>query len=229
MQAEQVLSIIKQPKKIDTVEIQELRKLLYQYPYFQLACTLIAKALYDQDPDKAQQAIQLAAVYATDRNQLKLLLEGKLAYAFSDEAAPNDIASLQGIPTNYSQPKPSQEPTLQIDFINSYISNISTKEEKRITKKKSLDQLDIIENFIKKGSKFKPLTIKELSLEEAHIDLTKESITLHDSLLTESLAQVMLKQGKFERAIEIYKRLQLKFPEKGSYFSTLTEELKKDI
>jgi tetratricopeptide (TPR) repeat protein len=228
MQAEQVLSIIKQPKKIDTAEVQELRKLLHQYPYFQLACTLIAKALYDQEPDKAQQAIQLAAVYATDRNQLKLLLEDKLVYIHSNKAATNDIV-LQEAPATHSQLKPNTERPPQIDFINSYISNISTKEEKRITKEKSLEQLNIIENFIKKGSKFKPLTIKELSLEEAHIDLTKESITLHDSLLTESLAQVMLKQGKFERAIEIYKRLQLKFPEKGSYFSTLTEELKKDI
>ena len=68
-----------------------------------------------------------------------------------------------------------------------------------------------------------------MSLEESHIDLTKESTILHDNLLTESLAQVMLKQGKFDRAIDIYRRLQLKFPEKGTYFSTLSEELKKDI
>jgi tetratricopeptide (TPR) repeat protein len=228
MQAEQVLSIIKHPKKIDTTEAQELRKLLHQYPYFQLACTLIAKSLYDQDATKAQQAIQLAAVYATDRNYLKLLLEDKLTYtSFEEATASNEVA--QEVSATYTPTQPTQAAPPQIDFINSYISNISIKEEKRITKEKSLEQLNIIENFIKKGSKFKPLTIKDLSLEEAHIDLTKESITLHDSLLTESLAQVMLKQGKFERAIEIYKRLQLKFPEKGSYFSTLTEELKKDI
>ena len=227
MQAEQLLSIIKQPQKIDTAEIKELRKLLSQYPYFQLACTLIAKATYDQDPDKAQQAIQLAAVYATDRNHLKLLLEDKLGYAKIVEEI------LIGQVTEERQPvfnkvQPGQEP-IQIDFINSYITNISTKQERKVTKKKSLEQLNIIENFIKQGGKFRPITIKEMSLEESHIDLTKESTILHESLLTESLAQVMLKQGKFDRAIDIYRRLQLKFPEKGTYFSTLSEELKKDI
>jgi tetratricopeptide (TPR) repeat protein len=227
MQPEQLLSIIKQPQKIDTAEIQELRKLLHQYPYFQLACTLIAKALYDQDPDKSQQAIQLAAVYATDRNHLKLLLEDKLTYI---KIAEEKLASSlkQDIQTENTKVNLTQE-TPQIDFINSYISNICTKQEKRVTKSKSLEQLNIIENFIKQGGKFRSITIKDMSLEASHIDLTKESTILHDNLLTESLAQVMLKQGKFERAIEIYKRLQLKFPEKGSYFSTLTEELKKDI
>lgn len=227
MQAEQFLSIIKQPQKIDTGEVQELRKLLHQYPYFQLACTLIAKALYDQDPSQAQQAIQLAAVYATDRNHLKLLLENKLENIQTAEQILTSKIN-QEISTNYTNAHSTYHDT-QIDFINSYIKNISTKEEKTITKKNSLEQLNIIENFIKQGGKFKPITIKEMSLEDLHIDLTKESTILHDSLLTESLAQVMLKQGKFERAIDIYRKLQIKFPERRAYFSTLSEELKKDI
>lgn len=227
MQAEQLLSIIKQPQKIDTVEVQELRKLLHLYPYFQLACTLIAKAAYEQAPDKAQQAIQLAAVYATDRNHLKLLLEDKLGYRKIAEATLVGQVAEEGNPS-YNRVQPNQEPA-QIDFINSYITNIFAKQEQKVTKKKNLEQLNIIENFIKQGGKFRTITIKEMSLEGSHIDLTKESTILHDNLLTESLAQVMLKQGKFDRAIDIYRRLQLKFPEKGSYFSTLSEELKKDI
>eukprot|EP01132_Coremiostelium_polycephalum_P003011 gene3011-3761_t len=226
MQVEQLLHIIQQPQNIEVGTLNELRKTLHQYPYFQLACSLIAKALYDQDATKAQQAIQLAAVYATDRNRLKQLLENKLSTPSPFKTLLPSQSSLQRTDSTITTtPTPSIP---QTDFINSYISNISAKATQRITNQRSLEQLDIIENFIKKDCKFTRLTIKDLSLEDSHIDLTKESIILHDNLLTENLAQVMLKQGKFDRAIDIYKRLQLKFPDKQSYFSTRTEDSKKE-
>lgn len=228
MQPEQLVNLVQQPRNIDKAALQELRKVLHQYPYFQLAYTLIAKGIYDQDPQKAQHAIQIAAVYAPDRNHLKLLLEDKLGYAKLAEAkevqrVANELSSVSS-PVN----QPVQE-IPQVEFINSYITNIYGKQAKQVTNKKSLAQLNIIDNFIKQGGKFRAVTIKDMSLEDMPTDLTKDNVDLHDDLLTENLARVMIKQGNFERAIDIYKRLQRKFPEKGAYFSTLSEELKKDI
>ena len=226
MQPEQLLSIIKQPQNITLSDVQELKKILHQYPYFQLAYTLLAKVAYDEYPEKCQEEIQLSAIYATDRNHLKLLLENKLSYA--ENILKINVKKIVYPATNNKKNNTDIEIS-STDFINSYISTIGSKEKKEISKIKSLEQLNIIENFIKEGGKFNPLTNKEISLEESSIDFTKESTILHDNLLTESLAQVMLKQGKFERAIEIYKKLKIKYPEKEAYFSTLSEEIKKEL
>jgi tetratricopeptide (TPR) repeat protein len=228
MQPEQLVNLVQRPRNIDKAAIQELRKVLYQYPYFQVAYTLIAKGIYDQDPQKAQQAIQIAAVYAPDRNHLKLLLEDKLGYAKLAEVNEGQQVADELPGTSNPMNQPVQE-TQQMEFINSYITNIYAKQTKEVTNKKSLAQLNIIDNFIKQGGKFRAVTIKGMSLEDMPTDLTKDNADFHDDLLTENLARVMIKQGNFERAIDIYKRLQRKFPEKGAYFSTLSEEIKKDI
>lgn len=228
MQPEQLINLVRQPRNIDKAALQELRKVLQQYPYFQLAYTLIAKAMYDQDPQKAAHTIQIAAVYAPDRNHLKLLLEDKLGYAKLAEAPAKHQVANELLDTGNPIKEPVQEMS-PLEFVNSYISNIHAKQAKQVTNKKSLVQLNIIDNFIKQGGRFRSVTIKAMNVEEMPTDLTKENVGFHDDLLTENLARVMIQQGNFERAIDIYKRLQHKFPDKKAYFSTLSEELKKDI
>lgn len=49
--------------------------------------------------------------------------------------------------------------------------------------------------------------------------MAKLSVIESDDLVTETLAQVYEAQGKFERAIQAYEKLQLKFPEKRVYFA----------
>ena len=49
--------------------------------------------------------------------------------------------------------------------------------------------------------------------------MAKLSVIESDDLVTETLAQVYEAQGKYERAIQAYQKLQLKFPEKRVYFA----------
>lgn len=57
-------------------------------------------------------------------------------------------------------------------------------------------------------------------------DLGKKSVSRDDSLDTETLAVVLEKQGKFERAVEVYEKLIAKYPEKSSTFAIRISELK---
>jgi len=49
-----------------------------------------------------------------------------------------------------------------------------------------------------------------------------------DELLTEELAEVYLKQGLFEQAREIYRRLSLLYPKKSIYFAELIERMENE-
>jgi pentatricopeptide repeat protein len=53
------------------------------------------------------------------------------------------------------------------------------------------------------------------------------SIAKEDGLASESLAEIYVKQGKPEKAIEMYKKLSLRNPQKNQYFASKIEELTK--
>ncbi|MBL7813018.1 MAG: hypothetical protein JNL57_12420 [Bacteroidetes bacterium] len=57
----------------------------------------------------------------------------------------------------------------------------------------------------------------------------KKSETLPDDLVTETLARVYEKQQNFQGAIRIYEKLQLKFPQKSTYFAALIEKIKEEL
>ncbi|MBI1221518.1 MAG: hypothetical protein GC180_02850 [Bacteroidetes bacterium] len=61
------------------------------------------------------------------------------------------------------------------------------------------------------------------------VEKARESERLDDALITETMAKIFVKQEKFERAIDAYEKLQLKYPQKSNYFAALIEELKSKI
>lgn len=56
--------------------------------------------------------------------------------------------------------------------------------------------------------------------------LAEGSIQLTTGLVTETLAKIMLMQGKINDAIAMYKALSLKYPEKSNYFAAQIEKIK---
>ena len=104
------------------------------------------------------------------------------------------------------QPEPVKEQTL---VENASLFDVA--EEETPVKSK---QMELIDRFLKEEPRIQAK--KEGFTDE---NLAERSTAEAPDLATETLAEVYLKQGKTERALEVYKKLSLKFPEKSSYFA----------
>ncbi|MFZ9046127.1 MAG: hypothetical protein ACO2ZZ_09675 [Cyclobacteriaceae bacterium] len=101
----------------------------------------------------------------------------------------------------------------------------STVKVKSSPSKEKVEKEEIIDKFIETQPRIsKPDTADSASKE----DLSKKSTRFHVDIASEYLAEIYIEQGKNQRAIEIYKNLCLKFPEKKSYFAGLIRKLKKE-
>lgn len=97
----------------------------------------------------------------------------------------------------------------------------ATKQSTRTARRANKN--DLIDKFIADKPSIKP----SQEVRENQSDLSKASGELREDLVSENLALIFARQGKTEKAIEIYKRLIWKFPQKKASFAARIEELKK--
>ena len=86
------------------------------------------------------------------------------------------------------------------------------------------NKLAIIDKFISENPKIKPVTDNAPKPK-----LVNNDDAISDSLMTETLARIYLEQKNYDKAIQSYKILSLKYPEKSSFFAhqiKLVKELK---
>ena len=69
----------------------------------------------------------------------------------------------------------------------------------------------------------------ETEIDEDVNKMAEESISFKQEMATEILAKILVKQEHFEKAIEVYQKLILKYPEKSSTFVAQIEFLKNQI
>ncbi len=90
---------------------------------------------------------------------------------------------------------------------------------------KKENQWQIIDKFIEDNPRILPA--KQIS--EENTDISIDSTRDSESMLTETLAKIYVKQGYYSKAIFIYKKLSLKFPEKSIYFAGQIKKIEKKI
>jgi len=108
-------------------------------------------------------------------------------------------------------------------YLCNHISNISKQQPKEIKNQISKEQKVLIEKFI--NQKIKIIPNVELNETLSQKDFTQDSSIMSADLATENLAQIMLQQGNEEKALDIYEKLILKFPQKKTYLAKFTEKL----
>ena len=78
----------------------------------------------------------------------------------------------------------------------------------------------MIDKFIEADPKIIP------SDQKAKIDIKSSTKLRKDELMTETLAKVYLEQKKYKKAIQAYKILSLKYPEKSGFFADRIKAVK---
>jgi hypothetical protein len=98
-----------------------------------------------------------------------------------------------------------------------------TTKAKKVTKSPRSKKDELIDKFIADS----PSITRGKAVKENQSDLSKTSSELKEDLVSENLAIIFAKQGKASKAIEIYKKLIWKFPQKKASFAARIEELNK--
>lgn len=157
--------------------------------------------------------------YTEFEHDLETLVERKQQF---DKAVSNFE---KGLPIISEEDKPKKRVS---DPEDGLLKEIKTSKKKiKPEDPKQKEQIDIINQFIKTQPS---ISKNKLSSPDATIpkgDLIEKDLTYGENIVSETLVEILIKQGKKEKAIEVLKKLIWKFPQKKAYFAAQIEDLKK--
>ncbi len=130
---------------------------------------------------------------------------------------------------------PKIDDVLSVDYAQSLLAqpDLSDSNEDESSDISTTDS--VIEKFIDLDSKrsesilLTDLTKDNVVEQNIKAEASSESLIQHEAFLTESLAKIYIKQKKYAKALEIIKKLSLKYPEKNVYFADQIRYLEKII
>lgn len=212
---------------VPTLSVEELQRLQSDYPYFQAVRFLYLKKLRCDFPERYPQALQENALYAGDRKALFTLLEGA-------------EQTWKGLYPDEKE-KPETDAFGLIDsFLASRSSELGRETELYPEASYRFDDAEtpaaapaensfaLVDAFLDASPEEKePQTLVITVAEKPE---NEDSDELQDEeFLTESLAKIYIKQRRYAKALEIIRKLSLKYPEKNIYFADQIRFLEKLI
>ena len=238
--------LIQHPEEMNKETLYDLRELLALYPYYQTARLLMLQNLYLLHDASFDEELRRAAIYITDRKVIFQMVEAahyqlkKEQTSVPEKKEDGDRTAnlidnfLESIPTDEEEEKRKKEkrkPT-PADAAVDYVAYLMETEEDAEEEKPSRT-ISLIDDFMEDGG-FKLPKIDEAAdykpefkpqIEEEN----KEEQTENSGVFTETLARIYIKQGKYERALDIIRRLHDKHPGKSMYYADQMRFLEKLI
>ena len=255
---DQLIQFIEKPGLLKEQTIAELKEVVDEFPYFQTAQLLYTYNLHAQANFRYAGYLKTCSIYATDRNVLYRLLQPKTEsnvvriQHFSSEASSSEAPVLfelsdenQITETDFSlltSASSTEAEIIDFDLLSFEQQDLSgwqdetesifVQDENPVQDKlidiKAEEKVDLIDQFIKVNPTIQPRTDYSTPQNDS-FELKEEESNENDEFITETLSRIYLKQGHYQKAIDSFKRLSLKFPEKSVYFAQQIEEIKKSL
>ncbi|MGB5362227.1 MAG: hypothetical protein WBN17_02880 [Aureibaculum sp.] len=249
-------SLLKYPSDVNVEQTNEIEEILNDYPYFQAARIIHLKGLKNQNSFKYNNALKTSAAYTSNRTVLFDFITADTLHApesltHEDQLiADSEIIDLEiveeTIDKDLSTTQERTEATSKIlkeklnigkplvfdvSEMHSFyqwlqltsFKPVKREENKEIeSSKEKEEKFDLIEQFIKSSTP----KIKPQDATDKEIDISIESTKENENLMTETLARIYLEQKKYVKAIQAFKILSLKYPEKSSFFANRIKAIK---
>ncbi|MCX6325829.1 MAG: hypothetical protein NT144_04145 [Bacteroidia bacterium] len=147
-----------------------------------------------------------------------------------DEETSTDEDKIFYMDPGFSLPERGDLLELDLDenmkIISEGLDNIRELPDYEVKNSKKQFQSELIDKFIIANPRIEPVKEKT-NLPAGYI--LKPFVEEEGGFVTETLARIYINQGYYSKAIEIYEKLSLKFPEKSSYFASQIEKVKEYI
>lgn len=243
---DKITTILDNPTEEISIEwIEDMGK---QYPYFTLPSALmLARNGQSLTPEQKKEIMARIALNAGDRNTLFRLTDAnaeKWEHFYPKEIKQTTMSTNDTIDTflnTYGKPDPKEEEILTRLIFNptpDYAQLLAEEEERSmpdLSKPSDNSQDALINAFIIKSKENQghfPSSTEETEVEQPILvdnSPVNTPDTSDDSLLSESLAKIYIKQRRYSKAYEIIHNLSLNFPEKSIYFADQLRFLQKLI
>lgn len=218
MHPDQFIGFLQHPETLDAESALLLESLTREFPYCQPAQALYLRNLYQEGDLRFNQQLKIAALYAPDRKHLYEMIRRSEIAGIHTSAA--------GKP---GEPEMARQVEKVLPLIEPDLVTFDYHEEKPETLPEtpfSKPAADLIDQFIRNAG---TRTIRADLESSSKEDLSLDSLREDDEMLTETLAKIYIQQGYYQKALQSYEKLSLKFPEKSIYFATQIEMIRELI
>ena len=209
MNKKNFIKILQNPEDLTAEELSFLNEINLEFPYFQISKAIYLKTLKNSNDIKFKKFLSSTAAYSRDR---KILFDFIIKGQNQDEKV---YFNKNEISTVLIENIPSKDETIEE---NSFVEWLKLSNLKPIDRSNETNSID---KFISKKPKLKV----DVNESESNNDI-EDNFSNQAGYMTETLAKLYLNQKNYEKAIQSYKILILKFPEKNSYFADQIKKIK---
>ena len=209
MNKKNFIKILQNPDNLTKKELSFLDEINREFPYFQISKAIYLKTLKNNDDIKFKKFLSSTAAFSRDR---KILFDFIMNGQNQNEKV---YFNKNEISTVLIENTATKDETIEE---NSFVEWLKLSNLKPIDRS---NETETIDKFISKKPKLKVEVYENESTDDTIDDVSNQA-----SYMTETLAKLYLNQKNYEKAIQSYKILILKFPEKNSYFADQIKKIK---